>query len=275
MLNSWPCIHTDGVIVELTDTPETPPNPSLDFHLLRHPRLIGMGRHTLRLVLCLLWQRELALETLEQQLPNGVLVTIVRVQWIGRTRVTMPKRGTREPLRIGLVDDPVLRTLVCTPGPLLDHVSAVDDQDVFDGWHWQPLLRLRILHLKTCFGRLLKQDRHPAEVGVGPHPELAGFGQAGRWVADHFHLHNGTLGKVVEKIRRVAETLQQDGPDDSAKNRSPLVVFPDEAAAFFFRKVRPDIGAVKPWWLQDWILPPNVEGLGKVSAYGTGGQGMS
>ena len=66
-----------------------------------------------------------------QQLTNRLLVRTVRVQRVRGKDVTVPKRRTRQPLGLRLVDDPVSYALVLASSPLHDHVSAVDDVHIF------------------------------------------------------------------------------------------------------------------------------------------------
>ena len=103
---------------------------------------------------------------------------------------------------------------------------------------------------------------------MGANAELAGFGGAGRRVADHFHRHNGAFGEDVEDGGRVSEPKDEDLPDGEAQGGGVLVIGPYGGVEGFFGEVgRPLIGAVEAWGLDDGVFAADVEGLVGVAGF--------
>lgn len=173
----------------------------------------------------------------------------------------MPERRRRQTLLVRLVDHPMLGALVHAPGPLLDHVPAIDDHDVLDRRHRRPCLLALVPHLEPLLVRLLQQDGDAPEIGVGAHPELAGQSRAGGRVADHFHLDDGPLGEALEEGGRVPEALEEDLPDQPPELVGAFVVLGHGVAELGPGEVRPVVGAVEAGGLDDGVFAPDVEGL--------------
>lgn len=194
-----------------------------------------------------LWQAELTLEPLDQQLANSATIRVIGVQGVGSIDVAMEERSTAQAgLIIRLVDDPVLSALEPLAGPVHDHVATVDDVDILQRLDRQPSLLVLDPDLKTMLAGLLEKDGDTAEVIVGSDAELAGkSGGEGR-VADHLHLDHGTLGELLHDGEGVAEGEQEDLPDELAEMVRGLVVFPDGVAELVVGDLMgPDVGAVE------------------------------
>jgi hypothetical protein len=100
----------------------------------------------------------------------------------------MPEFGTRKPLRITLIDNPVLRALILTSRPVLNHVSAIDYVYIFNSRNRQPCLNPLLPHLETFLARLLKQDCDAAKIVVRPDAKLTGTSRAGWGFSGSFSL---------------------------------------------------------------------------------------
>lgn len=159
------------------------------------------------------------------------------------------------------VDDSVSRTLVLPTGPLLDHIPAVNYEDILQSRHRNPLLFDIIPNFETNFTGLLQQNCDSTEIVVGTDTELALLGCAGGRVADHLHDDHGLLGKGFQSGGWMTKTFEENLPDGLAELDSFAIVLPYWAVEFLFREIGPLVRAMESRLLLEWNLAANEEGL--------------
>lgn len=179
--------------------------------------------------------------------------------------IAMPEGGTRHPLAIRLIDDPVLRALVRAARPALNHVPAINHVHILERGDLDPVLMALVPDLQAVFAWLLEQDGDAAKVGMGPDPELACADLTMRRVADHLHWHDWPLGELIHQRWWSAQTLQQDRPQRSPQLAGFLVIPPDRAAEIIVGEVRPHVRTIDARELHNGILPTHEEALAKIS----------
>ena len=133
-------------------------------------------------------------------------VLLIGLEWIRGAQIPLEEAWHAIPISIRRVNHTMQSRRVLSIRPLLDQVSHVDDENVFNGGHRQPFVCWCMVDLQAILAGLLEEDGHGPEIGVRSRTELSHIFRGVGWVVEELEVHDWFVGEGLEHFYVVPKT---------------------------------------------------------------------